>query len=90
MGMMHDKRLLPCPICGKKAVVEHYFIDGFEFGWDAGCPSFRRNDGVHGVGIDDGYDKFPRVSMCNSKEEAIDQWNVKAKYMTVAKVVKEN
>jgi len=43
------KLLPPCPICGKKAYLHHDIVDGFDFGWDAGCPSFCLNDGVHGI-----------------------------------------
>jgi len=43
------KTMPPCPICGKKAYLIHAVVDGFEFGYDAGCPSFRLDDGVHGI-----------------------------------------
>lgn len=43
------KRMPPCPICGKKAYLDHSIVDGFDFGYDAGCPSFCLDDGVHGI-----------------------------------------
>lgn len=70
-------QLEPCPICGKKAYVAHMVVDGFEFGWDAGCPTAKRDDGVHGVGWDDEItaDNFPRVSYRVTKDGAITAWN---------------
>lgn len=38
-----------CPICGKKAIIIHMTGDGFDFGYSGGCPSYRLNDGVHGI-----------------------------------------
>ena len=43
------KTMPPCPICGKKAYLMHNIIDGFDYGYDAGCPSFCLDDGVHGI-----------------------------------------
>ena len=43
------KKMPRCPICGKKAYLDHSIVDGFDFGYDAGCPSFRLDDGVHGI-----------------------------------------
>lgn len=39
----------PCPICGRKAYLMHTVVDGFEFGYDAGCSRFCLNDGIHGI-----------------------------------------
>lgn len=39
----------PCPICGNKAYLMHDIVDGFDFGYSAGCPSFCLDDGVHGI-----------------------------------------
>lgn len=77
MSITFDNRLKPCPICGKKAYVSHGIVDGFDFGWDAGCPSACLNDGIHGYDensdINDG--GSPRVISLNSKEQAITAWN---------------
>ena len=42
-------KMPPCPICGKKAYMMHGIVDGFDFGFDGGCPSFCLNDGKHGI-----------------------------------------
>ncbi len=63
-----------CPICGKKAYVMHTIVDGFEFGWDAGCASACIDDGVHGITDSTPSNKFPRVSYCLSREAAIERW----------------
>lgn len=39
----------PCPICGNKAYLMHDIVDGFDFGYSAGCPTYRLDDGVHGI-----------------------------------------
>ena len=88
MGMTYDKRLVPCPICGKKASVSHYIIDGFDWGWDAGCAAFCLFDGVHGITKDVPFDLWPTVRGCNTKEEAINKYNEKAKCITVEKIAK--
>lgn len=77
MSIYYDKRLEPCPICGKKAYVSHNIVDGFEFGWDAGCPAACLDDGVHGYNLDSDINDggFPRVSFLNFKEDAITAWN---------------
>ena len=40
---------LICPICGAKIVVIHMMdsYDNADFGWDAGCPRYKVNDGIH-------------------------------------------
>lgn len=43
------KKMPPCPICGKKAYLDHSIVDGFDFGYDAGCSAFCLDDGVHGI-----------------------------------------
>lgn len=77
MALEYNPALEPCPICGKKAYVMHSVVDGFSFGWDAGCPSAKREDGVHGFGWDDEIppDEWPRVDYRLSKQDAIDSWN---------------
>ena len=66
------KRIPPCPICGKKAYIMHDIVDGFDFGYSAGCPSFCIDDGVHG--ISESYDpEAPRVDGYSAKE-AYDKW----------------
>ena len=77
MSFGYDDRLAPCPICGKKAYVMHIYdvYDRAEYGWDAGCPSFKLYDGVHGADEDTPASDFPRVSSCITKEQAIEAWN---------------
>lgn len=66
------KRMPPCPICGKKAYLDHSIVDGFDFGWDAGCPSYCLDDGVHG--ITEPYDpEAPHISSW-SAEKAFEGW----------------
>ena len=66
------KRMPPCPICGKKAYLDHCIVDGFDFGYDAGCPSFCLDDGVHG--ISEPYDpEAPHISSWNA-ELAFKGW----------------
>lgn len=43
------EKMPPCPICGKKAYIMHIVVDGVEYGYSAGCPSYCLNDGVHGI-----------------------------------------
>ena len=68
----------PCPICGAKAFVTHDVVDGFEFGWSAGCPRFKLYDGIHGMDENTPESEFPRVMYCTSKQEAIEKWNRRA------------
>ena len=71
-----NPELAPCPICGKKAFVMHSVVDGFDFGWDAGCPTAKLGDGVHGFEHGDELtEDFPRVSYRVSKNDAIKAWN---------------
>ena len=66
------KKMPPCPICGKKAFLFHDIVDGFDFGYSGGCPSFCLNDGVHG--ISESYDpEAPKVDGYSAKE-AFDKW----------------
>ena len=69
-----DKRTLaemqetmpPCPICGEKAFIKHFIVDGFDMGYMAGCPVFRLDDGIHG--ITESFDKeAPRVEGYSAK-----------------------
>lgn len=65
--------LEPCPVCGAKATVIHMVdtYDRADFGWDAGCPRYKLNDGIH--------DKPMIVSGLGSKDAAINAWNKKVK-----------
>lgn len=79
MSLQYDPALSPCPICGKKAYVAHDYdsYDRVDWGWDAGCPTFKIGDGKHGI---DDYpcpaNERPRVAFLASKQEAIDAWNL--------------
>lgn len=79
MSITYSDRLLPCPVCGRKAFVSHDIVDGFEFGWSAGCPTFKINDGVHGVTEDTPIEERPIVFSMLSREIAIKKWNEKVK-----------
>lgn len=61
--------LKPCPECGANAVVVHMVdtYDRADFGFDAGCPRYKTNDGIH--------TKRQRVSGLPSKEAATEAWN---------------
>jgi hypothetical protein len=66
------EKMPPCPICGKKAYMMHDVVDGMDFGYSAGCPSFCLNDGVHG--ITKSYDpEAPRVEGY-SAQMVFDKW----------------
>jgi hypothetical protein len=79
MRLNYDKRLAPCPICGSRASVGRSIVDGFDFGWDAGCPFFSLYDGRHGITEHMDFMFWPTVHGCNTKEDAILAWNEKAK-----------
>lgn len=74
---MIETELKPCPICGAKAYVMHDVVDGFEFGWSAGCPRFCLYDGLHGADENTPESQFPRVMNMTTKQDAIAAWNVK-------------
>ena len=66
------KKMPPCPICGRKAYLDHSIVDGFDFGYDAGCPEYCLDDGIHG--ISDCYDpKAPHFNSWSPKL-AFCQW----------------
>ena len=66
------KKMPPCPICGKEAFLHHFIVDGFDFGYSGGCPSFRLDDGVHG--ISESYDpEAPRADGYSARE-VFDKW----------------
>ena len=65
-----------CPICGSKGYVMHDVIPEGSFGWSAGCPVFKLDDGIHGMDEDTPRNKWPRVDMCLSKEAATAKWTV--------------
>lgn len=68
------KLMPPCPICGKKATIMLHGFDGYFLGYDGGCPSFRINDGVHG--IDKSFDpKAPQVNGV-TPEEVVRAWTI--------------
>lgn len=71
--------LKPCPKCGAKAYIHEDVIDGFSFGWSAGCPRYRRCDGIHGIdSLEDHTAKGYAVRCCATKKEAINAWNRRA------------
>lgn len=66
------KRMPPCPICGRKAYIVHSIVDGFDFGYDAGCPEFCLDDGIHG--ISEPYDpEAPHIN-CFNAELTFKHW----------------
>lgn len=68
-----------CPICGRKAWVTHELVDGFDFGWDAGCPVFKLDDGIHGITDETPKEKWLCVQGLASRKEAISAWNERVK-----------
>ena len=67
-----------CPYCGKKGYTFHCIIDGNDFGWDAGCPSYKIDDGIHNVTKDTPWELIPRVTGMGSRNVAITEWRKKA------------
>ena len=61
------EKILDCPICGGKTVVDCAKPDGFFMGWSIGCPRYRLNDGIH----------IKRMAFHNisTKDKAIEIWN---------------
>ena len=71
--------LKPCPVCGAKAFLSKDVVDGFFFGWSAGCPRYCIGDGIHGIGTKEEHEaKAYTVFCCNTKDEAIKVWNRRA------------
>ena len=64
--------LKPCPVCGSVATVLHMYdtYDQADFGWDAGCARYKKDDGIHTEEM--------RVSGFGSKDAAIKAWNRRA------------
>ena len=77
---MAGKRLMPCPICGAKAFIKNDIVDGFNFGWEVGCPVACIGDDVHGF---NDYDSFKAARLhfmfVKSKEQAAKLWNDRCK-----------
>ena len=67
------KTMHPCPICGHEPFLWHSIVDGFDFGYAAGCPKFYLNDGIHGIS-DISDERRPKVNTY-SAEEAVEAWN---------------
>lgn len=72
------QELLPCPLCGHKAFVQHMRIPEGDFGWDAGCPRFCNDDKWHHISADKPAKFKPIVHCLGSKAKAIEEWNKKA------------
>lgn len=70
-----------CPICGAKAFVKHFSVDGFEFGWGAGCPRFKRDDKYHHIPAGAPESECPRVMEMATRDGAVEAWNKKAEAM---------
>lgn len=66
------KKMPPCPICGRKAYLDHFIVDGFDFGYGAGCPKYCLDDGIHGIS-DSNDPRAPKVDGY-SKEQAYKKW----------------
>lgn len=69
-----QKLMPPCPICGKKAYLSKCGFDGYFFGYDGGCPSFRLNDGVHGIS-ESSDTKAPYVTAI-TPEKVVEDWRI--------------
>lgn len=68
------KHLPPCPVCGKKAYISHDLVDGYDFGYSIGCPSFKIDDGVHNFTWDSPEEDALTIHYCYSKEDAVEKW----------------
>ena len=66
------KTMPPCPICGRKAYLMHFIVDGFDFGYGAGCPKYCLDDGIHGISDCDD-PRAPKVDGY-SAEQVYDLW----------------
>lgn len=79
MGLILDKRLKRCPVCGAKAFVSNNVVDGFWFGWSVGCPRYCLGDGLHGIEYyapEEVHEKYGYTGFSySSKERAIEAWN---------------
>lgn len=68
--------LKPCPVCGAKAYISRDNVDGFFFGYSAGCPRYYIDDGIHGIeNLEEHKTRGYSVHFCSTKEEAIEKWN---------------
>lgn len=67
------KKLPPCPICGRKAYLSHDVVDGADYGYSAGCPAFRLNDGIHGMTEQSDKKMFP-IMYCYTARQAFNKW----------------
>ena len=85
-----DDGLNPCPICGAKAYIMHDIVDGFEFGWSAGCPRFKLDDEIHGMDENTPEWKYPRVMHHCTKQSAIEAWNRRASDVRISNHVVRN
>ena len=63
-----------CHVRGRKAFLSHDVVDGFDFGYSVGCPSFRADDGIHGWSFDDHDEKKYAAHCFFTKQQAIDWW----------------
>lgn len=71
--------LKPCPVCGSKAYIRKDVVDGFFFGWSAGCPRYFIGDGIHGINsFEEHKTKGYSVHGCGTKEGATKAWNRRA------------
>lgn len=75
------EELKPCPRCGTKAYISRDVVDGFYFGWSAGCPRYCHYDGIHGTTIDTSEKECYAVHGANSKEEVIEIWNNRVEHL---------
>ena len=66
------KKMPSCPICGRKAYLKHFIVDGFDFGYGAGCPRYCLDDGIHGIS-ECGDPRAPKVDGYSAKH-AYDLW----------------
>ena len=70
-----------CPKCGSKAFISKDVADGFYFGWSVGCPRFHHYDGIHGTDIDTPEKDTYAIHNLNSKEECIEKWKERVRYL---------
>lgn len=53
----------------------HAVVDGFEFGWDCGCPRFKLNDKYHRMDENTPEKFYPKIMYSLSRDDAIERWN---------------
>lgn len=67
--------LKPCPLCGRKAFINHDIVLGFDFGWSVGCPRACIDDPVHKLGKEEFKKARLVMHYFASRKDAVEAWN---------------